>query len=172
MALLSTKLAALIFLPLAYVVISFAYQVIYYRFSHPLRKFPGPFWASVTRLWITYHVVQGDEPQTFQALHKKYGKTYALDLHRDGRGMMDPCRLTARPGPVIRITPTMLLVSDATKLPDIYSRQANKSKHYITGSFGKTESLFNMQDYKQHARFRKVAAGICEFIHQVVARYT
>lgn len=63
---------------------------------------------------------------------------------------------------MIRITPTMLLVSDATKLPDIYSRQANKSQHYITGSFGKTESLFNMQDYKQHAQFRKVAAGICK----------
>lgn len=55
----------------------------------------------------------------------------------------------------------MLLVSDATKLPDIYSRQANKSQHYITGSFGKTESLFNMQDSKQHAQFRKIAAGIC-----------
>lgn len=55
----------------------------------------------------------------------------------------------------------MLLVSDATKLPDIYSRQANKSQHYITGSFGKTESLFNMQDSRQHAHFRKIAAGIC-----------
>ena len=53
----------------------------------------------------------------------------------------------------------MLLVSDATKLPDIYHRQANKSKHYITGSFGKTESLFNMQDWRTHAHFRKIAAG-------------
>lgn len=63
----------------------------------------------------------------------------------------------------MRITPTMLLVSDATKLPDIYGRHADKSKHYITGSFGKTESLFNMQDSKQHAHFRKIAAGPCEF---------
>lgn len=72
-------------------------------------------------------------------------------------------RSTTTPGPVIRITPTMLLVSDATKLPDIYSRHADKSKHYITGSFGKTESLFNMQDSKQHAHFRKIAAGPCEW---------
>jgi cytochrome P450 len=57
----------------------------------------------------------------------------------------------------------MLLVSDATKLPDIYHRQANKSKHYITGSFGKTESLFNMQDWRQHAHFRKIAAGPYSF---------
>jgi cytochrome P450 len=53
----------------------------------------------------------------------------------------------------------MLIVSDATKLPEIYSRNANKSKHYITGSFGETESLFNMQDQKVHAHFRKIAAS-------------
>ena len=52
----------------------------------------------------------------------------------------------------------MLLVSDATKLPDVYSRNANKSKYYVTGSFGETESLFNMQDHKVHAHYRKIAA--------------
>lgn len=57
----------------------------------------------------------------------------------------------------------MLLVSDATKLPVIYNRNASKSKHYITGSFGKDESLFNMQDAKVHAKFRKVAAGPYSF---------
>ena len=77
--------------------------------------------------------------------------------------MRDECEvefaLHRKYGPVLRITPTLLLVSDATKLPEVYSRQANKSNHYITGSFGKTESLFNMQDNKQHAHFRKIAAG-------------
>ena len=53
----------------------------------------------------------------------------------------------------------MLLVSDATKLPEVYSRNANKSKYYVTGSFGKTESLFNMQDHRVHAHYRKIAAG-------------
>ncbi|KAJ0386979.1 hypothetical protein COL922a_003130 [Colletotrichum nupharicola] len=48
---------------------------------------------------------------------------------------------------------------DATKLPEIYHRNANKSQHYITGSFGKTESLFNMQDHTVHARYRKIAAA-------------
>ncbi|CAD0013231.1 unnamed protein product, partial [Aureobasidium pullulans] len=81
-----------------------------------------------------YHNLKEDEPMVAFELHRKYG-------------------------PVIRITPTLLLVSDATKLPEIYNRQANKSKHYISGSFGNVESLFNMQDWKTHARFRKVAAG-------------
>ncbi|ORY64953.1 flavonoid 3',5'-hydroxylase [Pseudomassariella vexata] len=121
-----------------YIVFKVVYQVVYYRFFHPLAKFPGPFLASVTRLWITYHNVKEDECHTFQELHKKHG-------------------------PVIRVTPTMLLVSDATKLPEIYNRQANKSQHYITGSFGKTESLFNMQDTKTHAHFRKIAAAPYSF---------
>lgn len=67
------SMSLLLVLPVAYFLISFAYQVFYYRFLHPLRIFPGPFWASVTRLWITYHNVRGDEPWTFQALHRKYG---------------------------------------------------------------------------------------------------
>ena len=53
----------------------------------------------------------------------------------------------------------MLLVSDTTKLPEVYARNANKSKYYVTGSFGKTESLFNMQDHHVHAHYRKIAAG-------------
>lgn len=34
---------------IGYVFWSVAYQVIYYRFFHPLAKFPGNFWGSVTR---------------------------------------------------------------------------------------------------------------------------
>lgn len=62
-------------------------------------------------------------------------------------------------GPVVRITPALLHVSDATKLPVIYSRQADKSKHYITGSFGATESLFHMQRNSEHSKYRKAIAG-------------
>ena len=53
----------------------------------------------------------------------------------------------------------MLLVSDATKLPDIYHRNADKSKFYIMGSMGKTESVFNIQERQQHATARKLVAG-------------
>ena len=62
-------------------------------------------------------------------------------------------------GPVVRVSPTLLVVSDATFLPIIYNRYADKSNHYITGSFGKMESVFNMQKHKQHAYHRKIIAG-------------
>ncbi|KAF2087657.1 flavonoid 3',5'-hydroxylase [Saccharata proteae CBS 121410] len=138
-AVLSKLTAGNVFLGLvAFVVFKLLHQIIHYRFVHPLSRFPGPFWASVTRLWIAYHNLKEDECQVELDLHKKYG-------------------------PVVRITPTLLLVTDSKKLPEIYNRHANKSKHYITGSFGKTESLFNMQDSKTHAHFRKVAAAPYSF---------
>lgn len=128
----------LLLLLLAYVAFKALAQVVRYRFLSPLAKFPGPFWGSVTRLWIAYHNVKEDELQVVRELHRVHG-------------------------PVVRVTPTMLSVSDARRLPDIYSRNAHKSQYYITGSFGKTESLFNMQDARQHARFRKIAAAPYSF---------
>ncbi|KAL2851696.1 cytochrome P450 [Aspergillus pseudodeflectus] len=122
----------------AYVALKFLYQIIYCRFFHPLSVFPGPFWGSVTRLWIAWHNMNETELPTVYALTKKYG-------------------------PVVRITPSLLLVSDPTKLPEIYHRNADKTGHYITGSFGETESLFNMRSHKTHAAFRKHAAGPYSF---------
>ena len=73
MALLSWSHLALL-VP-AYLTWKVAYQVVYYRFFHPLAKYPGPFWGSITRLWITYHNLKEDECETFRALHEKHGKT-------------------------------------------------------------------------------------------------
>ncbi|OQE15468.1 hypothetical protein PENSTE_c028G01327 [Penicillium steckii] len=121
-----------------YVVLKFAYQIIYYRFFHPLSVFPGPFWASVTRLWIAKQNLAETEYLTSYELAKKYG-------------------------PVVRITPTLLLVNDHSKLPEVYHRNVDKTGHYITGSFGETESLFNMRSHKTHAVFRKHVAGPYSF---------
>ncbi|MCJ1398067.1 hypothetical protein MMC11_001264 [Xylographa trunciseda] len=122
----------------AWVLLPVFYQIIYYRFFHPLSAFRGPFWGSFTRAWIAYHNVMEDECAIYAELHKKYG-------------------------PVIRISPSLLLVDDAIRLPDVYHRYADKSEHYITGSFGKSESVFNMRDSRQHAYHRKMIAGPYSF---------
>jgi hypothetical protein len=62
-------------------------------------------------------------------------------------------------GPVVRLTPTQLIVNDATRIPDIYHRQANKSLFYINGSFGIVESAFNIRDWRTHAYHRKLIAA-------------
>ncbi|KAJ5770959.1 uncharacterized protein N7511_003010 [Penicillium nucicola] len=123
---------------IAYVVFKFGYQIIYYRYFHSLSKFPGPFWGSVTRLWIAWHNLQETEVPTVYELAKEHG-------------------------PVIRISPTLLLVSDYQKLPEVYHRNVDKTGHYITGSFGENESLFNMRSHKTHAVFRKHVAGPYSF---------
>jgi len=58
---------------LGYIVYATLYQVIYYRFFHPLRIFPGPFLASVTRLWLGWHCWRQTEIETVWALHQKHG---------------------------------------------------------------------------------------------------
>ena len=58
---------------IAYIVLGWVEQIVRYRFFSPIRNFPGPFWASVTRLWIAYHNIKEDECETELALHKKQG---------------------------------------------------------------------------------------------------
>ncbi|KAJ5578823.1 cytochrome P450 monooxygenase [Penicillium hetheringtonii] len=124
------NLTYLVLLILLFVVLQFAHQIVYYHFFHPLSVFPGPFWGGVTRLWIAWHNVRGTE----------LAKTYAL---------------TKEYGPVVRITPTLLLIADSQKLPEFYHRNADKTEFYITGSFGETEALFNIRSHKDHATLRK-----------------
>lgn len=47
--------------------------IVYTRWFHPLARFPGPFWASVSRVWTVLHVLPGDAEKTQRKLHEKYG---------------------------------------------------------------------------------------------------
>ena len=58
---------------LSFILLSFSYQIIYYRFFHPLANFPGPFWASVTRLYSAYFNFVGRHYLNEWKLHQKYG---------------------------------------------------------------------------------------------------
>jgi hypothetical protein len=57
-------------------------QLIYYPFFHPLARFPGPYWASVTRLWIARESWVGTELATLQRLHEKYGRYFWCSVVR------------------------------------------------------------------------------------------
>jgi hypothetical protein len=45
----------------------------YARWLHPLAKFPGPWLAAVSRVWIVLHVVRGSAEAEQKRLHEKYG---------------------------------------------------------------------------------------------------
>lgn len=42
-------------------------------FFHPLRKFPGPFWAAHTDLWRLYYLCSRRMPDKLLEMHEKYG---------------------------------------------------------------------------------------------------
>jgi hypothetical protein len=60
----------------AYIALRSAYQIVYYRFFHPLSVFPGAFRGSVTRLWIAWHNLRETEVPTIYALTKTYGTVF------------------------------------------------------------------------------------------------
>ena len=51
---------------------------IYYRYFHPLSKFPGPFIASQTDTWRTYYLFKKCLPDTLTAVHAKYGRVVRI----------------------------------------------------------------------------------------------
>ncbi|KAK7915176.1 hypothetical protein PG985_012879 [Apiospora marii] len=46
---------------------------IWRRYFSPLSHIPGPFWASITRLWHAYHIFEGDHNTHIIKLHEKHG---------------------------------------------------------------------------------------------------
>jgi hypothetical protein len=47
--------------------------IVYQRVFHPLARFPGPFWASLTDLWQVYQFLTLQQPYTLTELHEKHG---------------------------------------------------------------------------------------------------
>jgi len=73
------------------------------RYFSPLRRFPGPFWASVTRWWLVHQIFKGDHEKTMLRLHRKYG-------------------------PIIRITPFEVAISDPEAIKVIYGHTSQFTK--------------------------------------------
>ena len=76
------------------IIIVFIY-VLYQRLFHPLSRYPGPFWASLTDLYKVHFLCTGCLPALFLQLHEKHGD-------------------------VVRIGPNELTFRDAAALSDIY----------------------------------------------------
>lgn len=47
--------------------------IIWRRYFSPVAGIPGPFWASITRLWHAYHLFEGDHNTEIIHLHEKHG---------------------------------------------------------------------------------------------------
>lgn len=59
-------------------------HIVHRRYFHPLSKFPGPYVASITNWWKTYHVYKLDLHEAVLALHHTFGPVVRIgpnDLH-------------------------------------------------------------------------------------------
>ncbi|KAI0544660.1 cytochrome P450 [Xylaria curta] len=103
------------------------------KFFHPLSKFPGPFWGSVTTLYHVYHYVRGTQGQLHRNLHQRYG-------------------------PVVRYGPSHLIISDPTMLPEIYNMKANKSDFYNSSLNEVSHTVFSEKHNIAHIAARRSLA--------------
>jgi len=109
----------LLSLLLGYILLS----AIYYRFLHPLSKYPGPFLASVTDLWQVYQFLTLKQPYYLTKLHEKYG-------------------------PVVRYGPDKLSITDENAIPILYQKGGKmfpKTEFYDAYG-GRIPNVFGMRD--------------------------
>ncbi|OTB02431.1 hypothetical protein M426DRAFT_13577 [Hypoxylon sp. CI-4A] len=107
---------------------------VYNRYFHPLAGFPGPFLGSLTEWYLVYVICS--VPTFGLELHKKYG-------------------------PIIRLAPNMLSFSDATLLPQVYHRYADKPRFYDSWMFGKTAAMFQSLKHEDHYAKKRLVAPCC-----------
>jgi cytochrome P450 len=80
-------------------------RIIYNLYLHPLRSFPGPWYAKFSSVWFAYRVSKGDHWLAVHKLHLRYG-------------------------PVVRIAPNELSFVEARAWKDIYGHRVGSSEFH------------------------------------------
>ncbi|KAJ7627322.1 cytochrome P450 [Roridomyces roridus] len=89
----------------AFLIFSLA-RAIYLLFFHPLSAIPGPWYADITSLWITSHILRLKQCKTIQELFQTYG-------------------------PIVRIAPNRVVFCDLGAMKSVYSTwKFDKSVYY------------------------------------------
>ncbi|KAL2868893.1 cytochrome P450 [Aspergillus lucknowensis] len=113
--------------------------IAYARTLHPYAKYPGPFLASISRFWIVNEIFRGRAHKTQAELHRKYG-------------------------PIIRIAPNEVGISDPASIKEIYSINSGftKTDFYAPwrASFARFPDHFTSTDEKTHGQRRKIVNNI------------
>ena len=110
--------------------------IIYARWFHPLRNVPGPWLASVSRLWILYVTWRGDMDHVQRELHQKYGS-------------------------LIRVAPNECICSDPDAIKKIYRAKnpLTKTDFYPpwgNGAISKHPDSFSVTDERLHVERRRI----------------
>lgn len=123
-------------LPVGWVLLSAVVLAVIVRLStDPLRHVPGPLIARLTPLWLWYISYNGIECRTIAALHEKYG-------------------------PVVRIAPNEVDISDGATVNPIYIKSGGflKSDMYQHYDFEGFPTIFSTRDPAQRVSRAKAVA--------------
>jgi hypothetical protein len=130
---------AALLLPLS-ILIYWTFWIIYTQTLHPLSKIPGPFLASVSRLWIIQRIHKGDSDLVQRALHQRYG-------------------------PLVRIAPNEIACADPEAIRTLYPTQSPLTKTdfypiWANTLFSKYVDHFSVTDEKVHSERRRIVNHI------------
>jgi hypothetical protein len=120
----------------ASIVLYWILWAVYTRILHPLASVPGPFWASLSRVWYMYRIYAGDMHTVQRSLHERYG-------------------------PIVRIAPNEVSTAEVSAIPKIYKNQQplTKTDFYSVwggGTISKQLDTFAQPDEKVHSEYRRI----------------
>lgn len=112
---------------------------IYNRYFHPLKDIPGPFWASISPLWL------------YRAISLARWEEYQLPIHK-------------RYGSMVRLAPNHVQFSDPEAVDTIYGTKHNMAKSDFYAPFDSkispTPDTFCSLDNATHDRRRRAVAPL------------
>ncbi|KFZ25402.1 hypothetical protein V502_00123 [Pseudogymnoascus sp. VKM F-4520 (FW-2644)] len=114
-------------------VLWFVGSCVYNVFFHPLKAFPGPFLAKVTRWWLFRVEMRGDPHMEILDLHRKYG-------------------------PILRISPNEVSFNDLEASSIIYGQTSKfeKAKYFYRAFEDQAPNLFTIRDRHQHSQDKRL----------------
>lgn len=123
MALLDLLFSGNLISPLAAVFLLLGVSITLRIYLHPLHHVPGPILAKLTPLWLWYYTYIGDEASTIHKLHAKHG-------------------------PLLRIAPNEIDISDHEAVPAIYISKGGflKADCYSNFDIDGHKSIFSTTD--------------------------
>lgn len=136
------------------------YKYTYALYFHPLCKFPGPFWGSVTDFYKTYLFSTREFHIRLLSLHRNYGT--GPPNSQNSKAEADDVTLL---GTSVRLAPNLLSISDPFLLPEIYHRHVDKTPFYSTGLAGEVPPLLQLQGDQEHAaKLKPLAAPVGTYL--------
>ncbi|KAK1229348.1 hypothetical protein PQX77_007605 [Marasmius sp. AFHP31] len=119
---------------LAALLVIIAYTVlraIYNLFMSPLSAIPGPWYAAVSDLWLTIHVVKLEQCKVIDSLFEKYG-------------------------PVVRVGPNKVVFNDISTTRNVYSiHKFDKSDYYKSLLTNENDHAMTTLEHAPHSMRRK-----------------